>query len=615
MTLNSFNHEHVLATLHHLHEPGALIELRHKAAAGGMRGYFSRDPERIADIAQELNGKVNVYATFNVAADHLEEYGEGSTTTTKNTDILGRRWFFADFDPVRAPDTASTDDQFATAQERAEDCAKALVQSGWPVPTTAHSGNGVHLLWAVDTDNSPGTAALFRRLTAAIALKWGDGVIGVDKSVHNAARIIKLWGTKSVKGDDTPETPLRYSQATRLEPRVIVTEAMMRLVIAAWGEKEAVTRATTDADPGAPRRGPGRPRKVASEQTRFDMAAWLSDMGIAVRETVEEADRTRFVLTECVFNPEHGGKDAAVFMARDGQRGYHCFHGSCADKTWSDVRAMFDTEYADRLAVTEGDLPALQVNERRAVDVVYDTVRLMAENNDPPTLFQSEGQLLTLRTVGDARRLVPLSVETLRVEAIRRISFITRSTKKDGTVKDIATWPSRDLLQSVLGMGVWDSIPVCEGVTEVPLVATDGTIHSTQGYSPATRAYLTTDEFAFRRAPSSMSRQEAVEAARWILGGPLEGFPFVDRASRAHALGAMVQHSVSRLINANTPLYFLDASLPGSGKGLLGEAISRVSCVFPAVLSLPVREEERQKTIVSTLLQRPTHVIWDNIKG
>jgi len=32
-------------------------------------------------------------------------------------------------------------------------------------------------------------------------------------------------------------------------------------------------------------------------------------------------------------------------------------------------------------------------------------------------------------------------------------------------------------------------------------------------------------------------------------------------------------------------------------------------------MSLPVREEERQKTIVSVLLKRPTHVIWDNVQG
>jgi len=172
--------------------------------------------------------------------------------------------------------------------------------------------------------------------------------------------------------------------------------------------------------------------------------------------------------------------------------------------------------------------------------------------------------------------LVPLDIDTLRVEAISRISFVIAGKDKDGNITHTPVWPSRDLLQSVLSCGKWDGIPVCDLVTEVPLVAADGTIHSEEGYSPATRAYLTTSEFAFRRNPADVTQAEAIRALGWIRSLPFSGFPFEDEASETHALTALLQHTVIRVIRSNTPLFLHDASTPGSGEGLLAEIISMV---------------------------------------
>jgi len=338
-----------------------------------------------------------VYITISPIAEELGKRDDMSTDLTKKGDILRRRWFFADFDPVRDTNTASTEAHLAAARDKARACATALVAMGWPAPTSACSGNGMHLLWAVDQPNEPESDTLFKRATDAIVHKWGDKIIGVDKSVHNAARIIKLWETKSVKGQDTAETPHRYSQALHLAPRVIVTEEMIRAVINAWGEQKSTKG---KAAPVEAKRGPGRPKKPDEPTATFDMAGWLAENNLEVREVREEGDRTRYVLECCPFDATHGGKDAAVFLSPDGQRGFHCFHDSCASRGWKDVRALFDTAYADRLAVTEGDLPVLCVNNRRAIDVLRDLVALLGDNNDPPTLFQSEGLLLTLRTSG-----------------------------------------------------------------------------------------------------------------------------------------------------------------------------------------------------------------------
>ena len=618
--LTAFDHQHVVDALTHLNEPGALMELRHPASGGDtMRGHFSDNPRRIADIAASLDGKVNVYTTFNRINPELAVLGENSAETTKNIDVENRNWFFIDMDPKREKDTASTTEQFDAARATGKNCVAELRAKGWPEPTVAYSGNGIHLLWPCRFENNPDVSRLFQEATAAVAQRWDNDIIKVDKAVHNAARIMKLYGTKSTKGTpDDPDKPQRYSQLMVAPVRgALVTEEQMRQMIVAWGKPVRVNKGellgALDPD-SAGKRGPGRPKKdgTNNQTAAFDMAGWLSRMGVSVREVVQEATRKMFILNHCVFDPGHVEKDSAVFLGEDGMRGYHCFHDSCADKTWSDVRSLFDTAYADRRAITYGDLPMLQTNERRQIDIVSEIVCLMVGSNDPPTLFRSEGQLLSLND--DTHKLVPLNLETFTLEAVQRMSFVHRKVTKDG-VKWIAAWPEAALLKTVMVSKEWKALPECNMVSQVPLVGRDGTIHSEKGYNLATKAFLVTDKYAFRRDPATVTRTEALAAKDWLMEWPLEGFPFVDSASRTHALAAMLQHCVTPVIAANTPLYLVDASRPGSGKGLLGEVIARAAGTFPRILALPVREEERQKTIVSTLLQRPTHVIWDNVRG
>lgn len=48
-----------------------------------------------------------------------------------------------------------------------------------------------------------------------------------------------------------------------------------------------------------------------------------------------------FMLKHCAFNPDHTNNDAAIMVSPAGKLKYHCFHNSCSDKGWSDLRAMY----------------------------------------------------------------------------------------------------------------------------------------------------------------------------------------------------------------------------------------------------------------------------------
>jgi len=63
--------------------------------------------------------------------------------------------------------------------------------------------------------------------------------------------------------------------------------------------------------------------------------------GINVMRESEKGGDLYYHLKECVFDSSHVDNDAVIQIRSNGSIGYHCFHDSCADKKWSDVRDMF----------------------------------------------------------------------------------------------------------------------------------------------------------------------------------------------------------------------------------------------------------------------------------
>ncbi len=129
---------------------------------------------------------------------------------TADTDILKRRWLPIDLDPVRPAGISSNDEEHALAIGRAWQLRDALRAMGWPDPIVADSGNGAHLLYRINLPaNDQG---LIKKCLEALALRFDDDRVLVDQAVFNPARIWKLYGTVSRKGDSVPERPHRRSR-------------------------------------------------------------------------------------------------------------------------------------------------------------------------------------------------------------------------------------------------------------------------------------------------------------------------------------------------------------------------------------------------------------------
>ncbi|NMM07413.1 VapE domain-containing protein [Polaromonas sp.] len=320
----------ILTALGVLFEPDDVIELRalHKGRKRTDAGYFdSAHWADLADHAARLSALgASVYVTLNpvdpqlLGRYHNRVQGCADTTTT-DTQILRRRWLLIDLDPVRPAKTSATDAQLEAARVKARAICAWLKKQGWPAPVIALSGNGFHLLYAIDLPNDDAATALVKGALLALATRFDDVHIKVDRSVFNAARICKIYGTVACKGDNTAKAPWRLSKLLKTPPRMLVAQAQLSALAPVL--EPAVNAAHTPA------------------AQSFSLEAFLSRHGIEHTVDVHE-NSERFKLAACPFNSEHGHGQAAIFRQPTGALGFKCQHDSCSSKSWADVRTLLD---------------------------------------------------------------------------------------------------------------------------------------------------------------------------------------------------------------------------------------------------------------------------------
>src|SRR5690606_37816590 len=129
-----------------------------------------------------------------------------------DADIIRRRWFPVDIDPVRPSGVSSNEEEHQAALARAVEISEFLGrEQGWPAPVMADSGNGAHLLYRIDLPNDNESRDLVKRCLEVLDAIFSDCACAVDTANFNAARIWKMYGTTSRKGDHTEDRPHRKS--------------------------------------------------------------------------------------------------------------------------------------------------------------------------------------------------------------------------------------------------------------------------------------------------------------------------------------------------------------------------------------------------------------------
>lgn len=325
------NHGAVCAALNLLLEPNSVAELRVlNSKRGTISGYFDNF-NKLADDASLLSGSApGIYVTLNPVNPDLLARASNRTrwyakNTTSDADILRRRWLPIDFDPVRAAGISSTNAEHEAALEHARSCRALLTELGWPAPIFADSGNGAHLLYPVDLPNEKPTTDLLKQCMAALDLQFSDEEVKVDVTTCNPARIWKLYGTLSAKGDSTQDRPHRISKVLETPDDIQIVNGDLLAMLAAMNP---------------PRTERASDRKARSGGA-IDLSAWLEDHDLSVLEEKQWKGARMWILNSCPWNDHDKGGSAFIIQFTSGAVTARCHHNGCSEENWNSLRKLF----------------------------------------------------------------------------------------------------------------------------------------------------------------------------------------------------------------------------------------------------------------------------------
>lgn len=302
------------------------------SGTGTLSGYFN-SAEDIYNAIRILDGKYNIFFTLNTLSpeiiarskNHFTKYAKNTTT---DTEIIKRKWILVDFDPVRPAGISSSEEELRAAKGCALKVRKYLTQQGFPEPIFALSGNGYHLLYSCNMENGEQERETIKMFLEVMDQKFSDEQVKVDRSNYNAARICKLYGTVSCKGDNIEERPHRRSHIIKA-PDVIEQVQLQQL-------QELIEKIAPDS-----KQKKDSDRNKESMWKHMPVRDYLIEHGLEIAREKEYQGGTCYVLKRCPFNPDHIDTGAYVIEYPNGKICAGCHHDSCSDKGWKDVLKLY----------------------------------------------------------------------------------------------------------------------------------------------------------------------------------------------------------------------------------------------------------------------------------
>ncbi|MCG1027041.1 hypothetical protein J5S49_01895 [Virgibacillus halodenitrificans] len=330
--------EMIMESLSKLKRDADVTELRIlKTAKGTVSGYFN-DYQELADTAVDYDGKVPaIYFTLNPTKPDLlsrasNRIVQRATNTTTDTDIECRHWFPIDFDAVRPAGISSTDEEHQASRSMAKEVQQFLTDRGWSEPVVADSGNGAHLLYPINLPNDDESTQLIKHALEALDFLFSDESVNVDKSVFNAARIWKLYGTMACKGDHTEERPHRLSRILTC-PEELKEVSLEQL------------KALAELCPMMQAKGESSSKKSNTEEG-FNLEEFIEEHELDVAFSAPwQKDATKYVLSTCPWNEGHTNKSAFIIQFENGGIAAGCHHNSCSEEKWQTLRKKFEPNW------------------------------------------------------------------------------------------------------------------------------------------------------------------------------------------------------------------------------------------------------------------------------
>lgn len=309
-----------------------LFEIRVLQGKKTFSGYFTDADALINSLKKQDLKNSNVYITVNQPneacyARKQKDQLMLEDTTTSDNDVDFYDWLMVDLDPKRPSKVSSSEEELMLAKNLGNKIYKYMQGLGFETPLMAMSGNGVHLMYRVNLKNTKEHQNLMKQSLKALDLLFSTNGVDIDLKNANPSRICKLYGTLAQKGRNDENRPHRMSYIIGNPTEIKVSDKKYLEKLCEIIPKE-----------------PEKPQKYNNYQPReFDLDSWLDKYGLRyVKKSWGDADK--YVLDECPFDSNHKAPDSCILKFRNGAISFTCFHNSCSDHKWQDLRMMYEPD-------------------------------------------------------------------------------------------------------------------------------------------------------------------------------------------------------------------------------------------------------------------------------
>jgi hypothetical protein len=341
-----------------------------------------------------------------------------------------------------------------------------------------NSGGGYHLYWFLETPTTD--LARVERSLKGLAKR-----LKADIKAAEVSRILRAPGTLNWKYD-----PPRRVEIVSFNPDNLY--------------------ALDDFSQWEPKEEEPRPAPANGEfEERFDLKAYLKHYHVQLSRIKKHETSTFYCLKRCLFEEGHTvnkGEDnqAAIGQQESGMLFYQCFHISCTEKTWTDVREKISGKDSLAPFVTR-DLKALIGNY----------------------VQRATGQFSIGALTGwlDIKTMQEREIATVVIEELENARVIVRTGNKHGVYRPVDNnprimrigGPKKDLLKITLPLELHTLVKLYP--KNVILVA--GEKDAGKSAFSFNAAYMNKDVMAARYINSEMGEEELNDRLE-LFGYPME---------------------------------------------------------------------------------------------
>jgi hypothetical protein len=247
-------------------EPGSLTEVRALLSSSGERicrnqYYFGHQADALARDVHALDQLSDCVGIYLIPNPITKDLISKNTTWRKpfitkipssnQSNMLRRRWILVDCDSIRPGECSATDAERTAAFELADNVIATLSMLGFANPVKADSGNGCHLLYPVDMPPDQQSSMKIKELLNQLLVRVRVLGAKVDPVTFDAQRMVRLYGTKSRKGESTPERPWRMSGIVDSgDPGAgVKNTAALENALSVWREQDELIQSDGRRDP------------------------------------------------------------------------------------------------------------------------------------------------------------------------------------------------------------------------------------------------------------------------------------------------------------------------------------------------------------------------------